>query len=169
MQRRTTLLSIAACAAAVLLPGCASPGRDARVVVGRSTTADLIGYYGQPVHIWPEPDGGQTFEYSTQPFGHSCIMARFGPDLKLLQIEDTLLEASRARVLPGMTQEQVSRLLGRERRRMFFPLSGEDVWDWNVPFENSGYLLRFNVHFVDGKVVRASNTMVPLDRRMLWD
>ncbi|KAI1697204.1 hypothetical protein Ddc_19856 [Ditylenchus destructor] len=31
-----------------------------------------------------------------------------------------------------MSEEQVTRMLGRERSRVFYKLSGEDVWDWSV-------------------------------------
>jgi hypothetical protein len=37
------------------------------------------------------------------------------------------------------------------------------------PPELSGYLLRFNVHFKDGVVLRTSYSAVYPDRRFLWD
>jgi hypothetical protein len=71
-----------------------------------------------------------------------------------------LSAASRARIEPGMTPEQVSRILGTERSRVFFRQSGEDVWDWNVEPDQTGYGMRFNVYFKDGRVVRAGHSMV---------
>lgn len=143
-----------------LLTGCATPDRDARLQPGASREAEVIALYGQPVRTWPEADGGRTLEYSSQPMGRHAYMVRIAPDGRLLGIEDGLSPAGRARIVPGMTPDQVSRLLGRERTRMFFRNSGEDVWDWTVEPDQSGYGLRFNVHFKDGVVVRTTQSMV---------
>jgi len=164
------LLTALALAAALAMAGCATLGRADDLVVGSSTAETVIARYGPPVQVWPEADGGRTLEYSSQPFGRTCYMVRLGPDGKLLGVRDTLLYASRFSIEPGMSEEQVSRLLGRERSRVFFRFSGEDVWDWNVDPEQSGYLLRFNVHFKDHRVVRLSQSMVfpgkfPFDER----
>lgn len=147
---------------ALLLAGCATAPR---LEVGISRSEDVLAAYGQPRRIWPEADGGRTLEYSSQPMGRHCIMVRLDADGRLLNIEDGLSAASRARIEPGMTPEQVSRILGAERSRVFFRLSGEDVWDWTVEPDQIGYGLRFNVHFKDGRVVRTSQSMVFPNRR----
>jgi hypothetical protein len=143
-----------------LLAGCATPDRDVRLRPGLSREADVIALHGQPRRIWPEADGGRTLEYSSQPMGRHCYMVRLAADGRLLGVEDGLAPASRARIVPGMTPEQVSRMLGTERSRVFFRNSGEDVWDWTVEPDQSGYGLRFNVHFKDGLVVRTTQSMV---------
>lgn len=156
-SRRHVLLALGA---GLLLAGCAHLGRDARLVPGVSRGAEVIALYGPPVQIWPEADGGRTLEYSTQPYGKTCHMVRLDAADRLVSIEETLGYASRFAIEPGMTPEQVSRRLGRERTRVFFRLSGEDVWDWNVEPEQGGYILRFNVHFKGGVVLRLSQSMV---------
>lgn len=155
--------------ALALLAGCAGLGRDRSLVVGSSTAESIYASHGQPVRRWTNPDGGQTLEYSSQPFGRTCYMVTLDREGKFVGIEDTLREASRFAITAGMTQEQVSRRLGRERSRVFFKFSGEDVWDWNVDPEQSGHLLRFNVHFKDGVVLRTTQSMIfpgrfPFDR-----
>lgn len=145
---------------AVLLASCATPDRDARLQPGSSREADVIAIYGQPNRVWPGADGGHTLEYSSQPMGRHTYMVRITPDGRLVGVEDGLSPAGRARIEPGMTPEQVSRLLGRERTRVFFRLSGEEVWDWTIEPDQSGYGLRFNVHFKDGIVVRTTQSMV---------
>jgi hypothetical protein len=146
--------------ALTLLAGCAMPGRDANLLPGISGSAEVVARYGPPVRVWQDSDGGQTLEYSSQPFGRTCYMVKLGPDGKLVSVRDTLDYASRFSIEPGMTPEQVSRLLGRERSRVFFKLSGEDVWDWNVEPDQGGYRLRFNVHFKDGVVLRLSQSAI---------
>lgn len=157
------LTALALCAA--LLAGCATPDRDARLQAGTSREADVVALYGQPTRVWPEADGGRTLEYSTQPLGRHCYMVRFAADGRLVGTEDGLSPAARARIEPGMTPEQVSRVLGTERSRVFFSLSGEDVWDWTIEPDQSGYGMRFNVHFKDGRVVRTTQSMVFPSRR----
>lgn len=152
------LAAIVLCTA--LLAGCATPDRDARLQPGVSKEADVVSIYGQPGRVWPEADGGRTLEYSGQPMGRHCYMARLTADGRLVGIEDGLSPASRARIEPGMTPDQVSRILGRERTRVFFRLSGEDVWDWTIEPDQAGYGMRFNVHFKDGLVVRTTQSMV---------
>ncbi|RTL43383.1 MAG: hypothetical protein EKK53_10125 [Burkholderiales bacterium] len=144
----------------LLLAGCATPDRDARLQVGASREADVVALYGAPGRVWPEADGGRTLEYSTQPMGRSTWMVRLGADGRLLGVIDALTPAGRARIQPGMTPEQVSRLLGRERSRVAFRQSGEEVWDWTIEPDQSGYGMRFNVHFKDGVVVRTTQSMV---------
>jgi hypothetical protein len=145
---------------ALLLAGCATLDRDARLQPGVSRSEHVIALYGPPTRVWPEADGGRTLEYSTQPMGRHCYMVRLAADDRLVGIEDGLSAASRARIEPGMTPEQVSRILGTERSRVFFRQSGEDVWDWNVEPDQTGYGMRFNVYFKDGRVVRAGHSMV---------
>ena len=150
----------------LLLAGCVTaPDRDARLQPGVSRGEDVMALYGQPRHIWPEADGGRTLEYSNQPMGRRCYMVRLGADGRLVGIEDGLSPASRARIEPGMTPEQVSRILGTERSRVLFKLSGEDVWDWTIEPDQIGYGMRFNVHFKDGRVLRTSQSMVFPSRR----
>jgi len=152
------LATLALCTA--LLAGCATPDRDARLQAGVSREADIVALYGQPRRVWPEPDGGRTLEYSSQPRGQHCYMVRLAADGRLVGIADGLAPSSRARIEPGMTPEQVSRILGTERSRVFFRLSGEDVWDWTIQPDQAGYGMRFNVYFKDGRVVRTGQSMV---------
>lgn len=151
------------------LAGCATPLKDERLRPGVSTGAELLQYYGQPSRVWPETDGGRTLEYATQPFGQTCYMVRLDAQDHFVSAIDALAPAQRERVVPGMKPEEVTRLLGRDRSRVFFSNSGEDVWDWNVPPDMNGYLLRFNVHFKAGVVLRTSYTAVYPDRHFLWD
>jgi hypothetical protein len=161
---RSVLLSLAV-VGALALSACASdPGWDRSMVPGVSTEADVLSRYGKPVKVWDDGGGARTLEYSSQPFGQTCYMIRIGADGKLISVENTLLYASRFSITPGMTYEQVSRRLGQEHRRVTYKLSGEDVWDWNVEPDQTGYLLRFNVHFKNGVVVRLSQSMVFPDR-----
>lgn len=145
---------------ALALSACAIFDNYRQVQPGVSTTTSVIARYGQPTRIWQDADGGQTLEYSSQPFGESCYMIKTAADGKVLRIENSLSAAVRSRVTPGMTVDQVSRLLGRERSRMFFERLNEDVWDWTVSPGGFSYARRFNVHFRNGAVFRTSESML---------
>lgn len=155
---RATALGLAALL--LSLGGCAQLDGLAQLKPGLSTGADVQGRYGPPSRVWPEPGGGQTLEYASQPFGTRCPMITLDKDGRVSAVVDGLEPAQRARILPGMRPEQVSRILGRERSRVFFELSGEDVWDWNIEPDQAGYPMRFNVHFKQGLVFRTSQSMV---------
>ncbi|MGQ3050542.1 MAG: outer membrane protein assembly factor BamE [Roseateles sp.] len=153
-------LVILAAFCATVLTSCATLDRDARLQPGVSSEAEVAAIYGQPRRVWPEADGGRTLEYSSQPMGRHAYMVRIAADGRLMGIHDGLSPANRARIVPGMTPEQVSRILGIERSRVRYRNSGEDVWDWTIEPDQSGYGMRFNVHFKDGFVVRAGQSMV---------
>ncbi len=164
----STLKSIALASLMCLsLNACVSVPSPRSVSPGMSSAA-VLSQYGPPVRIWPDLDGkgGKTLEYSQQPMGQSTFMIKVDAEGKVIGIEDTLLASARNRVQPGWTQDQVSRLLGRERSRMFFKNSGEDVWDWTVPDDSINRRQRFNVHFKDGVVLRTSHSMIFDDERM---
>ncbi|MBV8504159.1 MAG: hypothetical protein JO006_20855 [Paucibacter sp.] len=158
------LATLLAALLASLLAGCATPVDDPRLMSGRSTVAEVQALYGMPTRVWPEADGGQTLEFAQQPFGTHCYLLRFDAAGHLAGRRDGLAPAERARVVPGMSIEQVQRLLGRERTRVHFSLSGEDVWDWNVEPPYAAMWLRLNVHFKDGVVVKTTEILVDPDR-----
>lgn len=139
------------------LAGCALfPG----IEPGATTEAEILATYGQPTRRWVEPGGGATLEYATQPMGVSCFMVSLNSEGRVSNVRDALSDANLARVEVGMDEAQVDRLLGRRYSTEFFPLSGETVWDWNIPSMGPGIATRFNVHFKDGKVVRASRSFI---------
>ncbi|TAK91957.1 MAG: hypothetical protein EPO06_01695 [Burkholderiaceae bacterium] len=145
---------------AALLSACAAWNPMATLVPGNAIQADVHARLGSPSQIHQDAGGGQTWEYSTQPYGTTCYMASFDASGTLQRLVDALSEDERAKVQAGMTQQQVRRLLGHQRSVEFFRLSGEEVWDWNVTNTGPGIATYFNVHFKDGKVLRTSFTYV---------
>ena len=143
----------------LLIAGCAFAPELARLPPGQATESEVIAAAGTPDRRWPNPDGGVTLEYSSQPLGETCYMLTLDASGRLVSVEDVLQLDGRLRVREGMSRVQVSRLLGRERSIEYFVLSGEEVWDWNIDnSEGPGIATRFNVHFRDGVVVRTSQS-----------
>jgi hypothetical protein len=154
MFRLQTLVVIIA---ALCIAACAS---FSSIKPGQTLGSEVIARQGTPTRIWPEPDGGRTLEYSMQPFGVTNHMVRVGADDRVQSVENTLAEAGLARVHTGMTREEIGHLLGTPRSKVTYRLSGEEVWDWTIPDIIPNQIQRFNVHFIDGKVVRTSTTPV---------
>ena len=153
-----------ALALAALLAACATPANDPRAGLGRTTLAEAQALYGTPSRIWPEADGGQTLEYASQPWGTHCYMLRFDDAGRLQARRDGLEPTERARIVPGMSIEQVQRLLGRERTRMHYGRSNEDVWEWNIEPTYAAMWMRFNVYFKDGLVIKTSEILIDPER-----
>ncbi|WP_407279072.1 outer membrane protein assembly factor BamE [Aromatoleum evansii] len=150
-RRIATLL-----AAAALVAGCAQTGGFRPV----ASEAEAIAVHGEPARRWHNEDGTRTLEYPTQPFGHVTLMVTVDAAGSVLRQENALSFENLARIERGMTREQVSRLLGTHRSVEIFRLSGAEVWDWNIENDGPGIYTYFNVHFIDGKVVRTSRTYI---------
>ncbi len=166
MHRRGCVMGLMLFISAAL-PACAVFAPAPVWQPGASTRDDIVRSQGPPTQVWRNADGGSTLEYNTQPFGRTAWMFKLDAAGRLLNAQDMLLPAGRDQVQAGMTAEQVNRLLGRERSRVFFYFSGEDVWDWHIASDQPGHELRFNVHFVSGVVVRTSQSVVYKDRMRL--
>lgn len=152
-----SLAWIALLALLALLSGCASLG----TVRTFALESELRAARGEPTRIWTNPDGSRTFEYATQPNGDQCWMYTIGADGRIVEQHDALAPANLARVSTGMTIAEVERLLGQHLSIQRFVHSGEEVWDWNIVNEWPDLVAtRFNVHFVDGKVVRTSRSHI---------
>jgi len=146
--------------ACAFLTGCAL---YPTIEPGATTEPQILATYGQPTRRWAEHGGATTLEYATQPMGVSCFMVSVDGAGRIINVRDALSDTNLARVQPDMTEAQVDHLLGRHRSEVFFQLSGETVWDWNIPNLGPGIYTRFNVHFKDGRVVRASRDYIYAD------
>lgn len=155
MKKRRAAL--AAFLAAIWLAGCALVPP---IEPGLTTAAEFVARHGPPTRRWAEPDGGATLEYATQPMGVSCFMVSVDAAGRVINVRDALSDTNLARVETGMDEAQVDRLLGRHRSVEFFALSGETVWDWNIPSMGPGIATRFNVHFKAGRVLRTSRSFI---------
>src|SRR5690606_6999019 len=87
---------------------------------------------GAPTRVRDHGGGPRTLEYATQPYGDTCWMYTVDQDGHMIDQFDALSRRNLARVERGMRVEDVQRLLGQHRAVQRFPLSGEEVYDWNI-------------------------------------
>ena len=118
----------------LLLSGCAGMTFQTQF----NDEAELLAKRGAPTKVWENEDGTRTLEYSTQPYGETAWMYTVNEQGIIVEQLDALAHKNHGRVRPGMTVEEVQRTLGQHRSIQRFALSGEEVWDWNVPNDWQG-------------------------------
>jgi SmpA / OmlA family len=124
------------------LTGC-NPKHISELEEGVATEADVRSRFGEPEKIWeasdmastPQPGaaavpGARTFEYNRQPEGKVNYMITIGPDGKMSALRQVLSPQNFARVQPGMSMEQVRKMLGKPMKITPFPLKRETHYDW---------------------------------------
>jgi hypothetical protein len=124
LRRRTCGLA----AVLALAAGCAnfsgiSPGTPA---------PQIRAQFGAPGTIWKNPDGSETWEYPLGPIGVQTYMVTLGSDQTVREVRQVLSPEYLDRVQPGMSRDEVRRLLGKPREIAFFPARDEEVWTWRI-------------------------------------
>jgi hypothetical protein len=145
----------------VLLLAACDPQRISELEEGVSTEADVRARFGQPENVWDEPGGARTFEYNRNPAGHQNYMITIGPEGKMTVLRQVLNPANFAKVQPGMSMEEVRRMLGKPARRTPYELKKEEAWDWRymqAPNTSMVFTAWFNP---DYKVIRTSTAPDP--------
>ena len=144
-----------------LLAGC-DPQKVSELEEGVSTEQDVRTRFGTPETIWPEANGDRTFEYPRQPAGHANYMISIGPDGRMTSLRQVLHRSYFAKVTPGMTREEVRRLLGKPAKVQAYKLQQEEIWDWR--FSDAATEIKvFSVTFDSAGFVKS--TSVSLDPR----
>ncbi len=147
--------AVFAALSALLLAACAHTGFNT-LMPGVTTEAQVQAQFGPPDMSWTDADGSRQLEYSGQPNGFFCHMVFIAPDGKLREVRQTFNEATYARIVPGMTQEAVRRLLGHADTSVRFDLKpDEEVWSWRLE-ETGEKIVYFNAYFDRaGQVLRS--------------
>ena len=124
------------------LGGC-DPARIKELEEGVSLEADVRARFGEPEKIWEARDmaslpfpgaaaepGARTLEYNRQPAGNSNYMITIGPDGRMTALRQVLTPQNFAKVLPGMSMEQVRKMLGKPMKVTPYTLKRETHYDW---------------------------------------
>jgi SmpA/OmlA family protein len=146
-----TLRILIPAALVALGAGCAS---YAPVPAGESAE-QVQARMGRPSEVWKNADGTETWEYRQGPAGWYTYMVDLGPDRAVRSVRQVLSEEYLARVQPGMSRDDVHRLLGAPKEISHYPRSNQEVWSWRFKEQNTWYRL-FLVQFDEtrGTVLR---------------
>ena len=153
---RVTAALAAAAISALALVGC-DEQKIKELEEGLSTEADVRTQFGEPERVWREEDGSRTFEYNRQPAGAKNYMITIGTDGKMSALRQVLAPHVFAKIVPGMDENEVRRMLGKPAKMMTFKLKQETDWDWNY-IDPPNREMQFTVTFgPDGRVLRTLN------------
>lgn len=138
------------------LAGC-DQKRIEKLEEGVSTEADVVATFGKPEAVWDDPGGARTLEYNRNPSGYQNYMITIGPDGKMAALRQVLNPITFEQVKPGMTMEQVRRMLGKPAKRTPYALKKEEAWDWRY-MQSPSTSMMFTVWFnPDMRVLRTSS------------
>jgi len=139
-------------AAAALLWGCDAQ-RIAKLEEGVSTEADVRAQFGEPKQILEAADGSKVLSYPRQPEGWTNYQIVIGTDGKLASLRQLLTPENFAKVQPGMTQDEVRRLLGQHAKQMSYAMKpAEQVMRW---------------HFMAGQSKKVFDVTFDAERRVI--
>jgi hypothetical protein len=124
-----------------LLVACAGPG----AFVGRSE-AELRGALGPPLGEYANADGSRTLAYSPGVYSGQTYLAEVDPSGAVRGVRQALVEESFQQIEPGMTRDEVLRLLGPPVDSMTFPRKQEVSWEYRF-MDTWGYRALFYVNF----------------------
>lgn len=139
---------------AAILPACDSVNLD-KLRPGVTTMAETRAIMGPPAMEWYDADGSATWEYTRMPYGIVNYMVDFGPNRVVRSVRQVLTEENFAKIRPGMTRDQVRRLLGKPVQEQYFALKREYVWNWKTKSDGS-YDYFFDVYFDENGYVTHS-------------
>jgi len=128
------------------LVGC-DQQRIAELEEGVATETDVRARFGEPEKTWDAADmanvpatggaaqaltapGARTLEYNRQPQGMVNYMITIGADGKMSALRQVLNSQNFAAVLPGMSMEQVRKLLGKQLKVTPYALKNQTHYDW---------------------------------------
>ena len=148
------VLTLVVAVVVVGLGGCATHSRV------YATEAETLEARGEPTARRAHGDGTAILEYATQPEGTTCLMVQVDATGRVLQQWDALAAKNLARVKPGMSKEDVAKLLGARRSEYVDSATKKEVWDWNIRHRGAGIATLFNVYFVDEQVEYTRRTRI---------
>lgn len=111
------------------LAGCAGSGGLAS---GQSTLTDVEAALGTPAER--RQAGAETWlYYPSQPFGRRVVVARLGPEGRLIAVEQRLSEEYIAKLAPNHSRrEDVLALFGQPYERLAIPRMEREAWSWHI-------------------------------------
>jgi hypothetical protein len=132
----------------LLLLGACANYSGSGLQPGQAGVDDVLRVMGPPAQRWQDRDGSQQLAYPRGPSGFHTYMAYIGPDGKLQRLENVLDSTNFTHIQPGMSKNQVLRLLGPPQPgwTAYFPARDELAWEWRY-CDQWNEAARFNVLF----------------------
>ena len=131
----------------LFVTACAGPS----ALVGRSE-ADLRAQLGSPAGEYPNADGSRTLAYPQGTFGTQTYMADVAPGGGVSAVRQALTDDTINGITPGLTRDQILRMIGPPRETMAFPRKRETSWEY-LFVDTWGYRSYLYVNFDEAGIV----------------
>jgi outer membrane protein assembly factor BamE (lipoprotein component of BamABCDE complex) len=126
---------------------------------GVTTEAQIRDQMGEPEIERTFTDGSKRLEYPRGPAGTTTYFVDLDSDGLFESVTQVLTAENIAKVRPGMTMDEVRRLLGKPTTVAEYRLKKERVWSWHWLEDGVNRDAMFNAHFgPDGTVVTTSRS-----------
>lgn len=126
---------------------------------GVTTEAQVRNQMGEPETARTFTDGSRRLEYPRGPAGTDTFFVNIDASGHFASVAQVLTAENFLKVRPGMTQDEVRRLLGKPTSIAEYPLKQERVWSWHWLEDGVSHDAMFNAHFgPDGIVTTTSRS-----------
>jgi hypothetical protein len=155
--------TLAASSLCLWVAACASyDGHSLRA--GASTESEVRSVMGMPANEFANADGSKRLAYPHGPLGTQTYMADVGTDGILKAVTPVLRDETFYRIQPGLTRDDILRMIGPPGETMAFPRLGQVAWDYRYQ-DTWGYQAIFSVMFdANGIVVGKFTRRIETDR-----
>lgn len=159
--RRLALAALLGAFMGAALTGCDQVAQQ-KLIPGQHSEHDVRQLMGVPTLVWDRPDGGRDWDYVRAPMGIETLRVTIGPDGRYQAMTQLLTEANFRKAQPGMSGDDLTRLISRPTETQRMALSKELIWSWRYQGDD-GVKRRFNAHFdaSGDRVARYSRTDDP--------
>jgi outer membrane protein assembly factor BamE (lipoprotein component of BamABCDE complex) len=132
---------------------------------GVTTEAQIRDQMGEPETTRTYTNGSKRLEYPRGPAGTTTYFVDIDSNGRFVAVTQVLTAENIAKIRPGMTQDEVRRILGKPTTIAVYRLKQETVWSWH--WEEGGVTrdAMFNAHFgPDGIVSTTSRSDIQRGR-----
>jgi outer membrane protein assembly factor BamE (lipoprotein component of BamABCDE complex) len=129
-------------ASLLIVAGCAGYS-GSNLQPGASET-EVRSVMGTPAMEMRDPDGTRLLYYPRGPLGNQTYVASLNPAGTLTQVSNVLNDGTFNAIRPGLTEQEVLRMIGPPREKDYFSNLGQTAWDYKFQ-DTWGYEAIFSV------------------------
>jgi len=135
-------LLTSALASLLVAAGCA--GYSGSSLQPGASETEVRSVMGSPAMEMRDPDGTRLLYYPRGPLGNQTYVASLNPAGTLTQVRNVLNDGTFNAIRPGLTEQEVLRMIGPPREKDYFSNLGQTAWDYK--FQDAwGYEAIFSV------------------------
>ena len=147
---------------ALALAACATLEAGFGVQPGVTSAEEVVRMKGPPAVEIANPDGSKNMAYPRGYFSGQTFMVRVGRDGLVQSVEQVLNDERFYRIVPGITRDDVLRLIGPPIETMEFPRLQQVAWEYRYR-DSWGYDAFLSV-MIDTKGIVVGRTTRRIDR-----